>query len=174
MPTSIPSQPSITDAALDSQALATQKGRPHGGAVAELRAGRRTWGCCARWRGAPPRLSALGRLPYMEGRKKLALMLGRPIASHRLRVLLHGNKYTLRPCAFYHAALSLLSAALWRCCWAAPSPPTASGPPAGWQAHPQTMCLLSWRIAIALSCSLVRMKGRPVGSCCFIVIPAHA
>ena len=30
-------------------------------------------------------LSALGRLPYMEGRKKLALMLGRPIASHRLR-----------------------------------------------------------------------------------------
>ena len=30
-------------------------------------------------------LSALGRLPYMEGRKKLALMLGRPIASHRRR-----------------------------------------------------------------------------------------
>ena len=30
-------------------------------------------------------LSAWGRLPYMEGRKKLALMLGRPIASHRLR-----------------------------------------------------------------------------------------
>lgn len=30
-------------------------------------------------------LSALGRLPYMDGEKKLAVRLGRPIASHRLR-----------------------------------------------------------------------------------------
>ena len=30
-------------------------------------------------------LSAFGRLPYMEGMKKLALMLGRPIASQRFR-----------------------------------------------------------------------------------------
>ena len=30
-------------------------------------------------------LSALGRLPYMDGEKKLADRLGRPIASHRLR-----------------------------------------------------------------------------------------
>ena len=30
-------------------------------------------------------LSALGRLPYMDGEKKLAVRLGRPMASHRLR-----------------------------------------------------------------------------------------
>ena len=30
-------------------------------------------------------LSALGREPYMEGEKKLAEMLGRPMPSHRLR-----------------------------------------------------------------------------------------
>ena len=166
-------QSSSTEAALDSQALAMQKGRPHGGAVADFAQGGGHGGV-ARDGKALLHAERLGQAAVHGGQEEVGADAGPP---HRLPpppVLLHGNKYTLRPCAFYHAALSLLSAALWRCCWAAPSPPTASGPPAGWQAHPQTMCLLSWRIAIALSCSLVRMQGRPVGSCCFIVIPAHA
>ena len=53
--TSFTSKTSITDAALDSQVWARQKGEASRGCGCGLRAGRRTWACCARWTGAPPR-----------------------------------------------------------------------------------------------------------------------
>ncbi len=67
-------------------------------------------------------LSALGREPYMEGEKKLAEMLGRPMPSHRLR-----SSCKSQIPSYGRATKPSQSGSLPRML---PCPPIACGPPA--------------------------------------------